>query len=374
MSSENKLPEQLRLENMLTKETIAFIQSMPKAELHIHLEGAIDPATVVTLAKRHNLSDTLPSANVDELKQWFRFRDFRHFVEIYFTISGLLRTPDDFETIVYECGVDMHKQNIQYREVTVTPYTHTNLMDKGVTIDDILGGLEAGRTRAKNDFGVEMRWVFDIPRNVAFDERGKYNSSVAERTLDFALAGQDYGVVGFGLGGNEVGAPPEPFAHAFVDAEEAGLLCVPHAGETVGAESVWGSINHLRAVRIGHGVRAIEDPLLLSHLREKQIVLEINPTSNICLHVYRRIEEHPFPHLDRMGLFVTVNSDDPPLFNTTLTHEYQLLAQEFGYFPRDLARIARNGYLACGASQPLKAELIAAFDKWAISDPTLHPA
>ena len=356
----NPLPSPL-----LSQETISFIHAMPKAEIHIHLEGAIDPATVLMLAKRHNLVDTLPSDTVDGLKQWFTFRDFPHFVEIYFAISGLLRTPDDFETIVYECGADMHKQNIRYRELTVTPYTHTNLMDKGVTIDDIFSGLEAGRRRAKDDFGVEMRWVFDIPRNVAFDGAGKYNPLVAERTLEFAVAGRDFGVVGFGLGGNEVNAPPAPFAHAFADATKAGLLSVPHAGETMGAESVWGAVNDLQATRVGHGVRSIEDPALLQHLHDNQIALEVNPTSNICLHVYRRMEGHPFPHLDRMGLLVTVNSDDPPLFNTTLNDEYQLLAREFGYSHTHLARIARNGYVACGAPEEIKVELLSAFDEWA---------
>ena len=183
-----------------------------------------------------------------------------------------------------------------------------------MTIEDILSGLEAGRQQAAGEFGVEMRWVFDIPRNMSFSEDGAYLPAAAEKTLEFALAGRDRGVVGFGLGGYEVSAPPRPFAHAFTEAKEAGLLCVPHAGETEGPDSVWGAVNELQADRLGHGVRAIEDPQLLALLKERQIPLEINPTSNVCLHVYRRLAEHPIAHLDRMGLLVTLNSDDPPLF------------------------------------------------------------
>lgn len=336
---------------------------MPKAEIHIHLEGAITPTTVLALAARHNLVETLPAKTTAGLQEWFTFRDFPHFIEIYFKISSLLRTPEDFELIAYECGVDMHKQNIRYREATLTPYTHTHLMDKGVTIADIFTGLEAGRTRARHDFGVEIRWIFDIPRNSAF-RSGKYDARVAEQTLDYAIAGREYGVVGLGLGGNEVGAPPQPFAHAFENALQVGLLSVPHAGETVGPQSIWGALEALKATRIGHGVRAIEDPALLQTLKEERIVLEINPTSNICLHVYRTAAEHPFPHLDKMGLLVTLNSDDPPLFNTTLSNEYNLLATEFGYSEDDLARVARNAFVACGASPVLKEQLLAEFDCW----------
>lgn len=342
-----------------------FIQAMPKAELHVHLEGSIQPETMLTLAKQHDRTDTLPSTELRELQRWFKFTDFPHFVQIYFTISELLRTPDDFAFIVEACGADMAAQNIRYREFTFTPYTHIHLQDKGLTIQDILSGLEMGRAKAKRDHGVEIRWIFDIPRNTSFDRTtGKYNPAVAETTLDYALAGQEQGVIGLGLGGFEVGAPPEPFAHIFSDAKAAGLLSLPHAGETMGAPSVWGAVNELGAGRIGHGVRAIEDPGLLQLLKEKQIVLEINPTSNICLQVYRRLAEHPFPHLDRMGLRVTVNSDDPPLFNTTLCQEYNVLVDEFGYKQPDIIRVARNAFVASGASADLKRELLTEFDQW----------
>lgn len=354
----------------LDPELTAFIRAMPKAEIHIHLEGAIAPATVLTLARRHNRLHTLPAQDLDGLRRWFVFSDFPHFIRVYVAISDLLRTPEDFALIVEDCGADMAAQNIRYRELTVTSYTHTHLQEKGLSIEDLLAGLETGRRRAKEQHGVEMRWVFDVPRNVSFPNRRSthnpldYDPRPAQITLEQAIAGQNRGVVGFGLGGFEVGAPPEPFAHAFAQAKAAGLRCVPHAGETCGPESVWGAVNELGAQRIGHGVRAMEDPALLTLLRERQIPLEINPTSNVCLHVYRSLAQHPFPHLDRMGLMVTVNSDDPPLFNTDLCQEYEALAHHFGYDRTNLARIARNAFLAAALESPVKEALLAEFDGW----------
>jgi len=353
----------------ISPETQAWIAAMPKAEIHVHLEGAIQPRTVLELARRHDRLADLPAQDVAGLRRWFAFTDFPHFVEIFVAISDLLRTPDDFALVVYECGADMAAQNIRYRELTVTPFTHTDMLDKGLTIADLLQGLDAGRAQAQREFGVEMRWIFDIPRNLSFPAGGSpdgrhYDPHPAQRTLEYAVQGHPHGVVGFGLGGYEVGAPPAPFAHAFHAAKEAGLLSTPHAGETVGAPSVWDAITELQADRIGHGVRAIEDPALLQVLKERQIPLELNLTSNICLHVYRRLAEHPFPHLDRMGLYVTVNSDDPPLFNTTLCHEYEILAAEFGYDLAGLARMARNAFAASGAPSDLKNRLLAEFDDW----------
>lgn len=349
----------------LTHTLQSFIAEMPKAEIHVHLEGAIRPETVLALARRHNRVDALPGEDVATLQRWFTFTDFPHFVKIYLTIQDLIRTADDLALIVFECGRDMAAQNIRYREITFTPYTHVDYQDKGLTIDDVLQGLETGRRQARDAFGVEMRWVFDVPRDFSFLRAdGAYDPHPANQTLAYALAGRDVGVVGFGLGGNEVGAPPQPFAHAFHAAKEAGLLSVPHAGETMGPQSVWGAVNELQADRIGHGVRAIEDPELLALLRARQIPLEINPTSNLCLHVYAHAAAHPFRQLDEMGLLVTVNSDDPPLFNTTLIGEYEWLARTFGYDAAGLARIARNAFAAAGVETAVKETLLTEFDVW----------
>lgn len=350
----------------------AWIDGLPKAEVHIHLEGSIQPETLLLLAERHGRLGSLPATDLDGLRRWFTFTDFPHFVRIYMLISDLLRTPDDFALAVEACGADMAAQNIRYRELTFTPFTHTDYQRKGLDIHDLLAGLEAGRSAARSRYGVEMRWVFDVPRNVSFgpadgSQVGPYNPYPARRTLEYALLGRAQGVIGLGLGGYEVGAPPAPFAHAFAAAKEAGLASLPHAGETMDAAGVADAIHLLGADRIGHGVRAMEDPALLTLLRDRQIPLEISPTSNICLHVYRSMAEHPLPHLDRMGLLLTVNSDDPPLFNTTLCEEYRQLAHVFGYDRAGIARLARNAFVVSYLPPQIKQTLLAEFDAYCLN-------
>ena len=319
-----------------------FAIALPKIELHIHLEGAILPRTVLHLARRHGVS--LPATDEDGLRRWYQFTDFKHFIEIYLVIQNLLRTPEDFELVTYDFGREMQRQNIRYAEVTFTPFTHI-WQDKGLTPDDLIAGLDAGRRRAAGDFGVEIAWVLDIPRNLSFDD-GKYTGYASDPTAEMALAWRDRGVVALGLGGNEVGAPPEPFAHAFDAARTGGLHSAPHAGETVGPASVWGSIRALGAERIGHGVRSIEDSTLVDYLTQHQIPLEVNPTSNLCLGVYPTYEAHPLRRLWDAGAYVTTNSDDPHLFNTTLNREYRVLIDHFGFDAAMLEQITLNALRA----------------------------
>ena len=348
-----------------------LVSEMPKSELHVHLEGAVRPATVVELARRHRLEDTLPTTDPGRLADWFVFKNFRDFIRVIQRVQKLIRTSDDFALVTYEAGADMAKQNIRYRELTVTPYNHTHVYDKGLSIGDILRGLDEGRRSARSDFGVEIRWVFDIPRNYCFSgPGGLYYPDPAEVTLSYALAGQEYGVIGLGIGGDEHGRPPEPFAHAFRKAKRAGLKSLPHAGESLtawGADHVRGSIEALGADRIGHGVGAIRDPHLLALLLDRAIPLEVCPTSNLSTRVCESLALHPFRRLDRMGLTVTVNSDDPPLFGTTLNDEYRLLVNGFGYGAAGLVRIARNAFSSAMCEPELRSSLLEEFDTWARS-------
>ena len=211
--------------------------------------------------------------------------------------------------------------------------------------------------------------MFDIARNFCFSgPGGSYDPEPAETTLRYALAGMDHGVVGLGIGGDEDGAPPEPFAPAFRQARQAGLRSVPHAGESLrswAADHVRGSVETLGADRIGHGIGAIRDPHLLAVLADRAIPLEVCPTSNLRTRACERIALHPFPHLDGMGLTLTLNSDGPPLFGATLTDEYRLLADEFGYELDDLVRIARNAFTAALCEPALRRSLLEEFDAWA---------
>ncbi len=305
-----------------------YLAAAPKAELHVHLEGSILPATLLVLAERNGVA--LPANSLEGLRDFFRFRDFDHFVEIYGTISRCLKTAEDFELIAYEFGSEMARQNSRYAEVTFSAAFHHH---QGIPDNVFLDGLTRGRQRAQADFGVEINWVFDIIRSVpdpALRER------YADYTASLAIENMGNGVVALGLGGAEAGYPAEWFAPYFGRALAADLHSDPHAGEIAGPESVWNAIRLLGAERIGHGVRSIEDPTLVAYLAEHRLPLEVNPTSNICLGVYPDLQAHPLRRLYDAGVPITVNSDDPPLFNTTLNGEVALLAEPFGL---DLAAI-----------------------------------
>ncbi len=343
----------------------AFAQAMPKVELHLHLEGSIEPETALALARRHGVS--LPAETPEALQSWFRFRDFRHFIQVYLTLSDLLRTPEDFAFITTALARSLARQNVRYAEVTFTAYTHL-WQNKGLHPDDLIAGLEAGRAQAWEEHHVELAWILDIPRNLSFDPAtGRYTGAASDPTVEMALAWRDRGVVALGLGGHEVGAPPEPFAPAFERARAGGLHSVPHAGEHVGPESVWGALRALGAERIGHGVRAVEDPALVAFLVEQRIPLELNPTSNIRLGVYPDFPSHPLPQLWDAGVVVTVNSDDPPLFNTTLNQEYLLLVDVYGFDAKALEQVSLNAlrasFLPSERKQALEAEFRQTFQR-----------
>lgn len=306
---------------------------MPKVELHVHLEGSIRPATLLALAEHNGV--ILPATDVEGLRRFYHFTDFPHFIRVYLAISRCLKTPDDFDLIAYEFGADMHRQAIRYAEVTFTPFT--NVTNTGLPFDEVLAGLNAGRARAQADFGVEFAWVLDISRDVP-DSR--------HQVAEWAVAGMDRGVVAFGLGGPEAGHPPEGYADAFATARAAGLHSVPHAGEVAGPDSVWGALGSLRAERLGHGVRSVEDPSLVRYLRDSQVPLEVCPTSNLCLGVYPTYKEHPLRLLWETGLLVTVNSDDPPMFDTDLVSEYQVLVDHMGFTIAELEQISLNAVRA----------------------------
>lgn len=308
----------------------SIIRAMPKVELHVHLEGAVRPATLLQLAKRHNIE--LPADNVEGIQQWYTFRDFPHFVEIYLKISDCLKTVDDLELIAREFLAGQAEQNIVYSEVTYTAWTH--YIRKGMAFEDQLAALNRARKWAEAELGVSMNLIIDIPRIMPAD--------AALEVADWAISAHGNGVVALGLGGPEVNNPASRYKESFDRAWAAGLPCILHAGETVGPESIWDALDSGRTLRIGHGVRCLEDPKLVDYLREKQIPLEVNPTSNICLGVFPRFEDHPLPKLIAEGLYVTLNSDDPPMFNTTLTDEYLKANQILGLDIKTLQGLVLN--------------------------------
>lgn len=297
----------------------AFIRNLPKVELHVHLEGSIRPESLFKLARRHGVD--LPAKDLAELRNWYRFRDFPHFVEIYTTVSGCIREPDDIELVVREFLQNQAEQNVRYTEATYTAWTI--LRQTGMSMDDQLAAINRARTWADAEFGVQLGLVIDIVREVSVED----GLSIAH----WAIENQGNGVVALGLSGIESDTHPSKHTLAFKAAKHAGLPSSCHAGETAGPWSIWECIDELGADRIGHGVRCLEDPALVERLRRDQIPLEVCPSSNVCLGVAPSIEDHPIQKMLDAGLNVSVNSDDPPMFDTTLTDEFIRCSAAFGW-------------------------------------------
>jgi adenosine deaminase len=305
-----------------------FLLHLPKVELHVHLEGSMRPAVLLELARRNGVD--LPARDEAGLKRWFRFTDFEHFVQVYLACSRALRGPEDFQLLVLDLLAEQAYQNVLYTEAHFTISTH---LANGADGGEVLAAMAEAIAEGERRYGVVLRLIPDIVRNVGVPP--------ADRTLEWALAGRERGiVVALGLSGSESRFPAEPFREHFAAAKGEGLHRVAHAGEHAGPESVRAALAVCDAERIGHGVRAIEDPSLVEELRERQIPLEVCPTSNVCLGVAPGYPGHPFDRLYRAGLALSVGSDDPALFNTNLTRELLRLHQAFGYSPAELAGLS----------------------------------
>lgn len=309
----------------------------PKAELHLHFQGAIRPETLLELARRHGIA--VPAQNPAGLREWFQFRDFAQFVEIYALLRACLVERDDYELVAYELGAELAAQNVRYAEVTFTPGPEVYRGPRETFFD----GLTRGRERVRRDFGVELRWIFDIPRRTVTLHP---ELPLADFITQVAIDGRHDGVAALGLAGTEAGYPPEAFEPWFDKARAAGLHSAPHAGETAGPDSIWGAIKALGAERLGHGVRAVEDPSLLEYLVEHGIAFEVCPTSNLRLGVYPSAEQHPLKQLLDAGARVTVNTDTPAVFDITLTSELGLLASAFKLEAGAIDAIRRNAFQA----------------------------
>lgn len=326
----------------------AFLRAMPKVELHVHLEGAMPPKTLLELARRRRVS--LPATDEAGLREWFRFRDFDHFVDIYVTCSKVLTHPEDFALLMTDFAVEQERENIRYSEVHFTVGTHW-LND--VPVDEVLDAMAESIVRAESERGVVIRLIPDIVRDVG--------AKTADPTLDWAFEAAKRGVaVALGLTGREAVHPSEPFADHFAAAKKGGLHCVAHAGEHAGPQSVISALDACGAERIGHGVRSIEDPSLVERLRVSRTPLEVCPTSNLCLGLAPELALHPFDRLRRAGLELSVNTDDPALFDTSLSREFLRLSEAFGYTVEELCGLAlaavRHSFLPPDRKAALEAE------------------
>lgn len=325
-----------------------FLDALPKVELHLHLVGSASPRTVLELATLHP-GNRLPATEAG-LREFFEFRDFPHFAKVYDAVTDVVRDPADVAALVTGAARDLTAHNVRYAELTVTAYSH---VIRGMPMPAVTEALDVAARDSLANHGVQIAYIFDIP--------GEFGEEAARLTLEHALEHPPAALVGFGLAGIEQDrmAHRDAFRQAFRAAVAAGLHSVPHAGETTGPETIWESLQGLRAERIGHGIRCLDDPRLVAHLRDHRIPLEVCPTSNVRTRQVTDLASHPFPRLRAEGLVLTVNSDDPPMFDTTLTGEYRALATTFDLDRSALTELAANAVRASFLDEPAKRELLA---------------
>jgi aminodeoxyfutalosine deaminase len=323
----------------------SFIQSLPKAELHLHLEGSVDPATLIELSRRYhtplptenNRYDITGSGDVltdDDVRRLYSYKDFNGFLMAFKSVTERLRAAEDYELITYRLMQKLRQQNVMHAEVYVSIGV---LRWRGQPVEPIFEGMERGRERGQRDFGVSLLWIFDAVRH--------FGPDAAAEVFDLAARLRDRNVVAVGIGGDEDRGPAEWFRDLYKKAAANGLRLTAHAGETTGPESVWGALN-IGAERIGHGLAAARDPELLEIMAQKQVPVEICITSNVRTGACPELHEHPVRKFFDQGLMITLNTDDPAMFQTSLTREYEIAKQDFNFSEEHLRELARNSFEA----------------------------
>jgi adenosine deaminase/aminodeoxyfutalosine deaminase len=301
-----------------------FLSELRKAELHLHLEGSVEPATILELD---------PSLDSENVRSRYAFQDFTGFLKSYVWINRQLKSPSHYALVTRRMTEQLARENVTYAEVNLSAGV---ILWKEQDFKRIFDAIQEEAQRSQ----VQVRWVFDAVR--------QFGADAAMGVAKLAVERRAEGVVGFGVGGDEVAGPCGWFERVFDYVRENGLAILPHAGETVGPESVWAAVR-LGAKRIGHGIRAVEDPELMEHLRVHNVPLEICITSNVCTGVVRSLEEHPVRKLYDAGVPITLNTDDPGLFRTTTSNEYRIAAEHFGFSEAELRGIAEAGFrYRCG--------------------------
>ena len=303
----------------------------PKIELHVHLEGTVRPATLLKIARRNGLS--LPFDNEEDLAELYRFRDFEHFIDVWVMTTNVLLAVDDYREITVDYAREAKRHGAVYIEAIFSP---AGRVRRGAHWEEMFEGVCDGADQARESLDIEVRFTPDIARD---DE-----PALAEETARWAVRYRDRGVVGIGLGGLEDGFPPEPFARAFEIAREGGLGSVPHAGEASGLSSIRGAIDVLHADRIRHGIRAADHPELTAELAEREIVLDICPTSNVRTRSVPSMDAHPLPELLAAGVLCSISTDDPAMFGTDLATEHNE-ARGLGADPRGMWDAGLTGAL-----------------------------
>ena len=322
-----------------------FILSLPKAELHLHLEGSIDPHTLIELRQSHAKQSVLA-----EVEQLYQYADFNGFLQAFKIVTEDLLKPEDYELITYRLMEKLKAENVLHAEVYVSVGV---CLWRQQDFGAIFEGLERGRKHGERDFGTSLLWIFDAVR--------QFGPEKAQQVAELAVHHKSASVVGFGIGGDERQAGPELFRDCYAYAADNGLRLTAHAGESAGPESVWGALN-LRAERIGHGLTAVQDPELVEELSTRQIPVEICLTSNLRTGCCRSLAENPLRDYFDRGVMVTINTDDPAMFGTSLSREYQLAQETFGFTDEHLRELARNSFEASFLPAERKLQFLNLFD------------
>ncbi len=329
----SQIASSIRYHNLVSdaspKRFSQFLLSLPKAELHLHLEGSIEPHTLLELKRHHGISSSLK-----DVEALYTYTDFTSFLMAFKAVTEDLRTAEDYELITYDLMRRLKEENVVHAEVYVSVGV---CLWRKQDFEAIFEGLDRGRGRGEKDFGVSLLWIFDAVR--------QFGADAAKKVFELAVGYRDRHVIGIGIGGDELKAPPEVFREVYAYAESKGLRLTAHAGETAGPDSVWGALN-LHAERIGHGLTAIQDAELVEELAHRQIPIEICITSNLRTGACNSLAEHPVREYFDHGVMINLNSDDPTMFGTSLLNEYQIAQDNFGFTDEHLREIARNSFEA----------------------------
>lgn len=319
------------------------IIKLPKVELHVHIEGATLPETYYELAQKNNIK--LPAKSLNEWKSFFEFKDFPHFIQVYSNAAKALKKPEDYSYLIEQFYAFQARQNIVYSEA----YLSATFLVEAFKNDEILEAISLGVKNGEKKYNTKVNLIPDIARHIPDSQ---------EKVLDLIIDGYKQGLfIGIGLGGLEKGFPPNLFIETYKKAKKAGLKLVAHAGEADGPESIWGAIKDLEVDRIGHGVRCIEDEKLLDYLKQSQIPVEVSPTSNYHLGIINKGDNHPIRKMVDAGVYCTINSDDPAMFSTTLSQEYELLYAQ-GFSKTELLTLNENGINASFLTSVEKKKLL----------------
>jgi len=310
-------------------DVVDWLRRLPKAELHLHLEGTIKPETLVELSKRHDAEPlTLEGA-----RALYQYENFLGFLMSFKAVTERLRGPEDYELITYNMVRELASQGVVHAEV----YISFGIIYywKKAEVEPYVEAIERGRIRGEKEFGTTVLWIIDAVRHFGVEEAARVFRKAAELRAEYPS------IVGIGIGGDEAQGGADLFRELYAEAKAAGLRLTAHAGESVGPESIWSAIN-IGAERVGHALSAQNDSELMDVLSQKQIPLEINVTSNVRTGCCRGLDEHPVKLYFESGLMVTINSDDPPMFGSDLLSEYVMVQERFEFSLEQMRELAAN--------------------------------